>query len=151
MTTILLFCTEIHALSNPRRVLLYKMARLPFGWQYYSFVDNCMNSLNQGVFDCTKIARLLFGWQSYTILVLAKACLVYNNSAAIQSYTFIENYMNSLSQGVFDRTKIAQLLFGWQFYSFVEKYMLSFSQGVFKCTKIARITFRLQSYSSVDN
>ena len=53
------------------------------------------------MFDCTKIARLLFGWQSYT---------------------FIENYMNSLNQGVFDCTKIARLLFGWQSYTIIEKY-----------------------------
>ena len=50
-----------------------------------------MNSLSQGVFECTKIARLPFG---------------------LQSYSFVENYMNSLNQGVFDCTKIAQLPFG---------------------------------------
>ena len=43
-----------------------------------------MNSLNQGVFDCTKIARLLFG---------------------LQSYSSVDNYMNSLSQGVFKMYK----------------------------------------------
>ena len=42
--------------------------QLPFGWQSYSFVENYMNSLNQGVFDCTKIAQLAFGWQSYTFI-----------------------------------------------------------------------------------
>ena len=35
-----------------------------------------MNSLSQGVFDCTKIAQLPFG---------------------SQSFSFVENYMNSLS------------------------------------------------------
>ena len=59
--------------------------------------------------------------------------------------------MNSLSLGVFDCTKIAQLPFGWQSYTFVEKYMLSLAKACSKCTKIARITFGLQSYSSVDN
>ena len=45
-----------------------KIARLLFGWQSYTFIENYMNSLSQGVFDCTKIAGLLLGWQSYTII-----------------------------------------------------------------------------------
>ena len=38
---------------------MYKNSAANFGLQSYSFVENYMNSLNQGVFDCTKIARLL--------------------------------------------------------------------------------------------
>ena len=50
-----------------------------------------MLSFSQGVFKCTKIARITFG---------------------LQSYSFVENYVNSLNQGVFDCTTIAQLPFG---------------------------------------
>ena len=43
-----------------------KIARLLFGRQSYTFIENYMNSLSQGVFDCTKIARITFGIQSYS-------------------------------------------------------------------------------------
>ena len=56
-----------------------KIAQLPFGSQFYSFVEKYMLSLSQGVFDCTKIAQLPFGWQSYS---------------------FVEKYMLSLGQSV---------------------------------------------------
>ena len=46
---------------KPRRVLVYKNSAATFGLQSYTFIENYMNSLNQGVFDCTKIARLPFG------------------------------------------------------------------------------------------
>ena len=49
------------------------------------------------------------------MLVLAKACFSVQNSATTFRMTilsFVENYMNSLNQGVFDCTIIAQLPFG---------------------------------------
>ena len=49
-------------LSLTQGILVYKnSAKLPFGLQSYSFVENYMNSLSQGVFDCRKIAELPFG------------------------------------------------------------------------------------------
>ena len=71
---------EKYCLVLAKACLVFNNKAATFGLQSYSFVENYMNSLNQGVFDCTKIARLPFGWQSYT---------------------FVEKYMLSLSQGVF--------------------------------------------------
>ena len=58
--TILLFCREIYAQSQPRRVLQYNATTFQvtiifFCREIYIF------SLGQAVFQCTKIARLPFG------------------------------------------------------------------------------------------
>ena len=77
------------------------------------------------MFDCTKIARLLFGWQSYTFIeniwiVLAQGVFDYKNCAitfGLQSYSFVENYMNSLNLRCVWLYKNSATLFGWQSYT----------------------------------
>ena len=57
--TILFFYREIYAQSQPVRVLLTKIQRIPFGSQSYSFIEKYKLSLSQGVFQLTKIADFL--------------------------------------------------------------------------------------------
>ena len=116
--------------------LLYKNTLIPFGWQSYSFVENYMHGLGQGVFYFTRITLIPFGWQSYSFVekyMLSLTRGMFYSTTWLpfgwQSYSFVEKYMHNLGQGLFELTKIARLPFGWQSYSFIEKYLVGLSQG----------------------
>ena len=107
--TILFFCREIiYIVLAKLRFIVQQQSNYLSNDNHILLYRNICLVLSKACFSIQKW-RLPFGWQSYS---------------------FVEKYMLSLSQGVLYCTKIERLPFGWQSYSFVEKYTWSFRRRV---------------------